>query len=140
MKEFWGGMVDQVAFVNYLPWENAYDAKPNNYLHLFRLWRKEPHTFSHYERIFVWLSGVTLLLGTVLLYEQYLLFFYARLSLQEAGKTIADFCTPTIPQIMQEKIAIGCSFLEPNMKAVFDMSHTHTQRMEKSKNTEPTTL
>ena len=48
MKEFWGSMVDQVAFVNYLPWENAYDKKPNNMnTPCSDLWR----------RMFIWWDG-----------------------------------------------------------------------------------
>ncbi len=27
MQKFWGSLVDQVAFVNYVPWENVYDSK-----------------------------------------------------------------------------------------------------------------
>ena len=27
MQKFWGDLVDQVAFVNYVPWENVYDFK-----------------------------------------------------------------------------------------------------------------
>ena len=27
MQNFWGNLVDQVAFVNYVPWENVYDSK-----------------------------------------------------------------------------------------------------------------
>ena len=27
MQSFWGNLVDQVAFVNYVPWENVYDSK-----------------------------------------------------------------------------------------------------------------
>ncbi len=27
MQKFWGDLVDQVAFVNYVPWENVYDSK-----------------------------------------------------------------------------------------------------------------
>ena len=48
MKEFWGSMVDQVAFVNYLPWENAYNSKPNNLnTPCSDLWR----------RMFIWWDG-----------------------------------------------------------------------------------
>lgn len=48
MKDFWGSMVDQVAFVNYLPWENAYDKKPNNLnTPCSDLWR----------RMFIWWDG-----------------------------------------------------------------------------------
>ena len=48
MKEFWGSMVDQVAFVNYLPWENTYDKKPNNLnTPCSDLWR----------RMFIWWDG-----------------------------------------------------------------------------------
>lgn len=48
MKDFWGSMVDQVAFVNYLPWENAYEKKPNNLnTPCSDLWR----------RMFIWWDG-----------------------------------------------------------------------------------
>ena len=29
MEKFWGDLVDQVAFVNYNPWENSYTKAPN---------------------------------------------------------------------------------------------------------------
>ena len=29
IEEFWSDFVDQVAFVDYNPWENAYDNDPN---------------------------------------------------------------------------------------------------------------
>lgn len=48
MNNFWGQMVDQVAFVNYLPWENAYDKKPNKInTPCSDLWR----------RMFIWWDG-----------------------------------------------------------------------------------
>ncbi len=48
MKDFWGSMVDQVAFVNYLPWENAYEKKPNNL--------KTPCS-DLWRRMFIWWDG-----------------------------------------------------------------------------------
>lgn len=48
MKKFWGTMVDQVAFVNYLPWENAYEQQPNKInTPCSDLWR----------RMFIWWDG-----------------------------------------------------------------------------------
>tara|TARA_B100001123_G_C15294778_1_gene1018763 strand:- start:618 stop:1772 length:1155 start_codon:yes stop_codon:yes gene_type:complete len=48
MEKFWGGMVDQVAFVNYIPWENVYKSKKTNInLPCSDLWR----------RMFVWWDG-----------------------------------------------------------------------------------
>ncbi|MCH4903860.1 radical SAM protein [Cylindrospermopsis raciborskii CHAB3438] len=48
MEEYWGELVDQVAFVNYNPWENVYDNSPT---HVQKpcsdLWR----------RMFVWWDG-----------------------------------------------------------------------------------
>ena len=48
MQSFWGDLVDQVAFVNYIPWENVYDSKE---MHVASpcsdLWR----------RMFVWWDG-----------------------------------------------------------------------------------
>jgi radical SAM protein with 4Fe4S-binding SPASM domain len=50
MKNLWGGLVDQVAFVNYNPWENSYDKSPNNIeIPCSDLWR----------RMFVWWDGKT---------------------------------------------------------------------------------
>ncbi len=48
MVGFWGEMVDQVAFVKYNPWENIYEAAPNEVLTpCSDLWR----------RMFVWFDG-----------------------------------------------------------------------------------
>ena len=48
MKELWGGLVDQVAFVDYNPWENSYDKEANNIKESCSdLWR----------RMFVWWDG-----------------------------------------------------------------------------------
>ena len=48
MQKFWGNLVDQVAFVNYLPWENVYEADHSNIdTACSDLWR----------RMFVWYDG-----------------------------------------------------------------------------------
>ncbi|MBI04972.1 MAG: radical SAM protein [Pelagibacteraceae bacterium] len=48
MQDFWGELVDQVAFVNYLPWENVYNTDKNEILTpCSDLWR----------RMFVWWDG-----------------------------------------------------------------------------------
>ena len=48
MHNFWGNMVDQVAFVNYVPWENVYVSKEINVPNpCSDLWR----------RMFVWWDG-----------------------------------------------------------------------------------
>ncbi len=48
MNKFWGGLVDQVAFVNYVPWENVYNSKKLNInTSCSDLWR----------RMFVWWNG-----------------------------------------------------------------------------------
>ncbi len=48
MKSIWGGLVDQVAFVNYNPWENSYDKENNEIIEpCSDLWR----------RMFVWWDG-----------------------------------------------------------------------------------
>ena len=48
MQDFWGELVDQVAFVNYLPWENVYNTDQNEILTpCSDLWR----------RMFVWWDG-----------------------------------------------------------------------------------
>lgn len=48
MVEFWSQYVDQVAFVDYNPWDNVYDAKENSLLApCSDLWR----------RLFVWWDG-----------------------------------------------------------------------------------
>ena len=48
MKEFWGGLVDQVAFVKYNPWENSYDKSINDI--------SEPCS-DLWRRMFVWWDG-----------------------------------------------------------------------------------
>jgi radical SAM protein with 4Fe4S-binding SPASM domain len=48
MQRLWGGMVDQVAFVEYNPWENVYDRTPGSIIApCSDLWR----------RMFVWWDG-----------------------------------------------------------------------------------
>ena len=48
MEELWGDLVDQVAFVNYNPWENSYNKAPNEIIEpCSDLWR----------RMFVWWDG-----------------------------------------------------------------------------------
>ena len=48
MQSFWGNLVDQVAFVNYVPWENVYDSKEIDVASpCSDLWR----------RMFVWWDG-----------------------------------------------------------------------------------
>ena len=50
MEKVWGGLVDQVAFVNYNPWENSYNKQPNDIVTpCSDLWR----------RMFVWWDGKT---------------------------------------------------------------------------------
>ena len=50
MEKLWGELVDQVAFVNYNPWENVYEAQPNGLgTPCSDLWR----------RMFVWWDGKT---------------------------------------------------------------------------------
>ena len=50
MNKLWGGMVDQVAFVDYNPWENSYDKETNDITEpCSDLWR----------RMFIWWDGVT---------------------------------------------------------------------------------
>jgi len=50
MKKFWGGLVDQVAFVDYNPWENNYEKERNDILNpCSDLWR----------RMFIWWDGKT---------------------------------------------------------------------------------
>ena len=50
MEKVWGGLVDQVAFVDYNPWENSYQ-KPSNDI-------KEPCS-DLWRRMFVWWDGTT---------------------------------------------------------------------------------
>lgn len=48
MEQYWGELVDQVAFVNYNPWENVYDSPPTEVQKpCSDLWR----------RMFVWWDG-----------------------------------------------------------------------------------
>tara|TARA_B100001057_G_scaffold501262_1_gene622817 strand:+ start:11195 stop:12355 length:1161 start_codon:yes stop_codon:yes gene_type:complete len=48
MENFWGSLVDQVAFVDYNPWENNYEKEPNNITTACSdLWR----------RMFIWWDG-----------------------------------------------------------------------------------
>ncbi len=48
MESLWGGLVDQVAFVNYNPWENTYQRPINDVVApCSDLWR----------RMFVWFDG-----------------------------------------------------------------------------------
>ncbi len=48
MEKVWGGLVDQVAFVNYNPWENSYEKETNNITQpCSDLWR----------RMFIWWDG-----------------------------------------------------------------------------------
>ena len=48
MEKLWSDLVDQVAFVNYNPWENSYNKAPNNIIDpCSDLWR----------RMFVWWDG-----------------------------------------------------------------------------------
>ena len=48
MESYWGGLVDQVAFVDYVPWENVYDASLTNL--------KTPCS-DLWRRMFVWWDG-----------------------------------------------------------------------------------
>lgn len=50
MERVWGGLVDQVAFVNYNPWENIYEAKPNA--------QTKPCS-DLFRRMFIWQDGLT---------------------------------------------------------------------------------
>lgn len=50
MESFWGRFVDQVAFVNYNPWENAYEAPLNGL---------ETPCSDLWRRMFVWWDGCT---------------------------------------------------------------------------------
>ena len=50
MEKFWGNLVDQVAFVDYCPWENVYEDKINSLAKpCSELWR----------RMYVWWDGKT---------------------------------------------------------------------------------
>ena len=48
MKELWGGLVDQVSFVSYNPWENVYEAEPTGV--------DEPCS-DLWRRMFIWHDG-----------------------------------------------------------------------------------
>jgi radical SAM protein with 4Fe4S-binding SPASM domain len=48
MQSLWGGLVDQIAFVNYNPWENIYESEPNNL---------EKPCSDLWRRMFVWFDG-----------------------------------------------------------------------------------
>jgi radical SAM protein with 4Fe4S-binding SPASM domain len=48
MDRFWGELVDQVAFVDYNPWENIYDQPVNDIVH---------HCSDLWRRMFVWWDG-----------------------------------------------------------------------------------
>jgi organic radical activating enzyme len=50
MEKVWGGLVDQVAFVNYNPWENIYESKPNA--------QTKPCS-DLFRRMFIWQDGLT---------------------------------------------------------------------------------
>ena len=50
MKSLWGGLVDQISFVKYNPWENVYNSSLNNISQpCSDLWR----------RMFIWFDGTT---------------------------------------------------------------------------------
>ena len=50
MNKFWGNLVDQVAFVDYVPWENVYQSQKINIdKPCSDLWR----------RMFIWWNGDT---------------------------------------------------------------------------------
>lgn len=48
MERVWGGLVDQVAFVDYNPWENIYEAEPNNIA---------APCSDLFRRMFIWFDG-----------------------------------------------------------------------------------
>jgi radical SAM protein with 4Fe4S-binding SPASM domain len=50
MEKIWGGLVDQVAFVNYNPWENIYETKPNG---------QAKACSDLFRRMFIWQDGST---------------------------------------------------------------------------------
>ena len=50
MNKFWGNLVDQVAFVDYVPWENVYQSKKINI---------EKPCSDLWRRMFVWWNGDT---------------------------------------------------------------------------------
>ena len=49
MTKTWGSLVDQVAFVDYNPWENSYDAEENDL---------EAPCSDLWRRMFVWWDGI----------------------------------------------------------------------------------
>ena len=49
MTKTWGSLVDQVAFVDYNPWENSYDAEENDL---------ETPCSDLWRRMFVWWDGI----------------------------------------------------------------------------------
>ncbi len=50
MERVWGGLVDQVAFVNYNPWENIYETKANGQTQICS---------DLFRRMFIWQDGLT---------------------------------------------------------------------------------
>jgi radical SAM protein with 4Fe4S-binding SPASM domain len=48
MQQIWGDYVDQIAFVNYNPWENIYETEPNG---------QEKPCSDLFRRMFVWQDG-----------------------------------------------------------------------------------
>jgi len=50
MNKFWGNLVDQVAFVNYVPWENVYQSQKINI---------EKPCSDLWRRMFIWWDGDT---------------------------------------------------------------------------------
>ena len=50
MENFWGSLVDQVAFVNYIAWENVYDSSMSKI--------KKPCS-DLWRRMFIWWDGKT---------------------------------------------------------------------------------
>ena len=50
MNKFWGDLVDQVAFVDYVPWENVYQSQKTNI---------EKPCSDLWRRMFVWWNGDT---------------------------------------------------------------------------------
>ena len=50
MNKFWGNLVDQVAFVDYVPWENVYQSQKTNI---------EKPCSDLWRRMFIWWNGDT---------------------------------------------------------------------------------
>ena len=50
MFKLWNGLVDQVVFVNYNPWENTYNKSPN---------KIETACSDLWRRMFIWWDGNT---------------------------------------------------------------------------------